>query len=178
FGSPATTALAVDPEALVIHSFSKRFSMTGWRLGWMVVPEALHGPVLRLAQNLAISAPTLSQVAAVRAFEATGELDGHVRRYAANREVLLRGLPEAGLDRFVAPEGAFYVYVDVSEHTDDAVAFCEELLREAGVACTPGVDFDEVRGRHHVRLSFAGRTAEVEEACRRLGRHLRARRLV
>jgi len=168
YGQEAVTAAAVSPDALVVNSFSKYFSMTGWRLGWMVVPEALVRSVECLAQNLFISAPTLSQMAAVAAFDCTGELDGHVARYARNRELLLRELPKAGFDRLAPADGAFYVYADVSEMTDDSEAFCKRMLAETGIAATPGIDFDPARGRRFVRFSFAGSEATIAEAARRL----------
>jgi len=168
YGQEAVTAAAVSPDALVVNSFSKYFSMTGWRLGWMVLPEALVRSVECLAQNLFISAPTLSQIAAVAAFDCTGELDGHVARYARNRELLLRELPKAGFDRIAPADGAFYVYADVSAMTDDSEAFCKRLLAETGIAATPGIDFDPARGRRFMRFSFAGSEETIAEAARRL----------
>ena len=168
FGAPAVSALAVNDDAIVINSFSKYFSMTGWRLGWMVVPSDLLRTVECLAQNLFISAPTLSQVAAVAAFDAEPELDRNVARYARNREVLLNDLPAAGLTDLAPADGAFYIYADVAHLTDDSAAFCRRMLDEIGVACTPGIDFDPARGHHALRLSFAGATEDMVEACRRL----------
>ena len=168
FGAPAVSALAVNDDAIVINSFSKYFSMTGWRLGWMVVPPDLLRAVECLAQNLFISAPTLSQVAAVAAFDAGPELDRNVARYACNREVLLNDLPAAGLTDLAPADGAFYIYADVAHLTDDSAAFCRRMLNEIGVACTPGIDFDPARGHHALRLSFAGATEDMVEACRRL----------
>lgn len=169
FGEPAATALASCPSAVVVNSFSKYYSMTGWRLGWMVVPQDLVRPIERLAQNLYISAPTLSQRAAVAAFDCCEELEGHVRRYRLNRDLLLHGLPKAGLDRLTVPSGAFYLYADVSHLTNDSADFCRRMLTEAGVAAVPGADFDPQRGHGTLRLSFAGSTADIEEAVRRLG---------
>lgn len=168
YGQEAVTAAAVSPEALVVNSFSKYFSMTGWRLGWMIVPESLVRSVECLAQNLFISAPTLSQMAAVAAFDCTEELDGHVARYARNRELLLRELPKAGFDKVAPADGAFYVYADVSAMTDDSEAFCKRMLAETGIAATPGIDFDPARGRRFVRFSFAGSEETIAEAARRL----------
>ncbi len=168
FESRATSALEVTDDAIVINSFSKYFSMTGWRIGWMVVPPDLVRPVERLTQNLLISTPTLSQFAAIAAFDCTEELEAHVRRYRANRDLLLEGLPKAGFDHLTRPTGAFYLYADVAHLTNDSVEFCRRMLREAGVAATPGVDFDPQRGHRTLRFSFAGSTADMEEAVRRL----------
>ena len=172
FGEAATTALAFSDEAIVINSFSKYYGMTGWRLGWLVVPERLVRPLEQLSQHLFISPPTLSQIAALAAFDATLELDARVRTYADNRALLLEKLPQAGLDRFAPSDGTFYLYADVSRFTDDSVEFCYRALREARVAMTPGLDFDPRRGHHFVRLSFAGATADMNEAVRRLTRWL------
>lgn len=165
---PAATALSFTDRALVINSFSKYFSMTGWRLGWMVVPPELVRSVECLAQNLYISPPTLSQAAAVAAFDCIDELEGHVSRYRRNRDLLLNELPKAGFGRLAPADGAFYLYADVSELTDDSDAFCRRILNDTGVAITPGVDFDTARGHRFVRLSFAGSEAEMAEAARRL----------
>ncbi|MDZ5649327.1 pyridoxal phosphate-dependent aminotransferase [Nitrospirillum sp. BR 11828] len=167
---PAATALAVDggQGAITLNSFSKYFSMTGWRLGWAVVPERLVRSVECLAQNLYISPPTLSQHAAVAAFGCVEELEGHVARYRRNRDILLDLLPDAGFGRLAPADGAFFLYADISDRTDDAQAFCTRLLNETGVALTPGVDFDPLRGHHTVRISFAGAEAEMVEAARRL----------
>ena len=173
YGDPATTALAVTDRAVVINSFSKYFSMTGWRLGWMVLPEELIRPVECLAQNLFISPPSLSQVAAVEVFGCRDELEANVKRYAANRAVLLDALPKAGLDRIAPPDGAFYLYVDVGHVTNDSADFCKRLLADTGVAITPGMDFDPSRGSRTLRFSFAGSTETMTEAARRLGSWLR-----
>ncbi len=168
FAMPPTSALAVAPDAVVVNSFSKYFSMTGWRLGWIVVPEDMIRAIETLAQNLYISAPTLSQLAGVAAFDCRDELDGHVARYAANRARLLEALPAAGFDRIAPADGAFYLYLDVSHLADDSEALCRDVLARTGVAITPGIDFDPERGRHTVRLSFCGAEADVAEAARRL----------
>lgn len=167
---PAATALAVDggEGAITVNSFSKYFSMTGWRLGWAVVPERLVRSVECLAQNLYISPPTLSQHAAAAAFDCVEELEGHVARYRRNRDILLDLLPSAGFGKLAPADGAFFIYADISDRTDDSQAFCTRLLNETGVALTPGVDFDPLRGHHTVRISFAGAEAEMVEAARRL----------
>lgn len=168
FGEPATTALAVDGQAFVINSFSKYFCMTGWRLGWMVVPDDLLRSVECLGQNLFISPPTLSQHAAIRVFDCLDDLDANVAVYARNRALLLDRLPKAGLPRLASAEGAFYIYADVTHLTNDSDAFCRRLLRETGVALTPGIDFDPHRGNRFVRFCFAGGTETIAEAARRL----------
>ncbi len=162
------SAVEVSDSAIVVNSFSKYFSMTGWRVGWLVVPPELVRPIERLAQNFFISVPTLSQYAALAAFECRDELDGHVKRYRTNRDLLLVGLPKAGFETFAPAEGAFYLYADIKHLTNDSRDFCRRMLKEAGVATTPGVDFDRARGAGTLRISFAGSTAEMEEAVRRL----------
>lgn len=173
FGDHAETALALSDQIVVVNSFSKYYAMTGWRLGWMVMPERLERPVETLAQHLFIAPPTLSQVAAVAAFDATEELDGHVRAYADNRALLLGKLPEAGIDRFAPSDGTFYLYADVSTLTNDSAEFCRRMLNEAHVATTPGIDFDPDEGHKYVRISFAGARADMEEAARRLKKWLK-----
>ncbi|MEK0081934.1 pyridoxal phosphate-dependent aminotransferase [Benzoatithermus flavus] len=168
YGTPAETILAFDDAAVVVNSFSKYFCMTGWRLGWLVLPDDLVEPVIRLAQNLFISAPTVSQHAALGAFADRPELERRIDGYRRNRAHLLRALPEVGLTRMAPADGAFYLYLDVGAFTDDSVRLCHRILEEAGVALTPGVDFDPPRGRHFVRLSFAGPEDEVSRACDRL----------
>ena len=162
------TALSFTDNAFIVNSFSKYYSMTGWRVGWMVVPEDLHRSVECLAQNLFISVPALSQRAACAAFDCREELDANVLRYAANRELLLRELPKAGLDRLAPADGAFYIYAEVGHLTNDSEKFCRQILAETGVAMAPGTDFDRERGRATVRISFAGDTATMGEAARRL----------
>jgi aspartate/methionine/tyrosine aminotransferase len=168
FGPAAETALAFDPEAIVINSFSKYYSMTGWRLGWMVVPESLARAVECLTQNLYISPPTLSQIAGIAAFDCAVELDANVARYAENRRLLLAELPKAGFDKFAPADGAFYLYADVGAFTNDSAEFCRRMLAETGVAATPGLDFDPGRGNRFMRFSIAGATADMAEAARRL----------
>ncbi|MDA0704117.1 MAG: pyridoxal phosphate-dependent aminotransferase [Proteobacteria bacterium] len=168
FGGRAATALASSGHAFVVNSFSKYFCMTGWRLGWMVVPEDLLRPIECLAQNLYISPPTLSQHAAVVAFDCAAELDGHVARYARNRDVLLDRLPAAGLENLAPVEGAFYIYADVSRISNDSEDLCRRVLAETGVAMTPGTDFDTLRGHRFVRISFAGTTEDMTVAADRL----------
>jgi len=168
YGGPAETALGLTDDAVVINSFSKYFSMTGWRLGWMVVPPDLLRAVECLAQNLFISPPSLSQVAGLAAFDCRAELDANVRRYRANRDLLLCELPKAGLAKLAPADGAFYIYADVRDFTNDSPEFCRRMLQETGIAATPGVDFDGTDGHGFIRLSFAGATEDMAEACRRL----------
>lgn len=168
YGKPATSALAVSQEAVVVNSFSKYYSMMGWRLGWLVVPEDLVVSVERLVQNLFISAPTLSQKAALVAFDCRDALDANVARYARNRARLLTELPKAGFDRLAPAEGGFYLYADVRHLTNDSADLCLRILDETGVATTPGTDFDPARGNNYLRFSFAGSEADVAEAARRL----------
>lgn len=165
YNGPAPTLAGRARDAVVINSFSKYFSMTGWRLGWMVIPDHLRDVVDRLQQNLYICAPHVSQIAGLAAFDCADELDGHVARYAANRDILIVGLAAAGIDRIAAADGAFYVYADVSHLTDDSMALCHQWLDRLGVACTPGLDFDLARGHRFVRFSYAGEREHLEEAC-------------
>ncbi|MGP9822157.1 pyridoxal phosphate-dependent aminotransferase [Salinarimonas sp. NSM] len=169
YGAPAPTALRFDPDAVIVNSFSKYYCMTGWRIGWLVVPERLARAVERLAQSLYICAPYLSQVAALAAFDGTEELEAVKAGYARTRAMLLDELPRIGLDDLHPADGAFYVYADVSRFTNDSLAFCRRLLDEAGVAATPGVDFDPLEGERWLRLSFAGSFEECREGVRRLG---------
>lgn len=173
YGVPTQTALRYEPEAVVINSFSKTWSMTGWRIGWMVVPEGLVRPIERLAQNLFISPPYLSQVAALAAFDAVEEVEAVRAGYGANRTHLLDAFGGLGLGRTHPADGAFYIYADVSNLTDDAAGFCRRMLDEAGVAATPGLDFDPVEGGRHVRFSFAGSLDDCREAVVRLRAWLR-----
>ncbi len=168
FGPPAVSAAALTDQAIVINSFSKYFAMTGWRLGWMIAPPDMMRALECLAQNMFISAPTLSQHAGLFALDCADELDANVARYASNREILLNELPAAGFDRLAPADGAFYVYADVSRLTGDSQDFCRRMLAETGVAATPGLDFDEARGHRFVRFSFAGDPDDMAEAARRL----------
>ncbi|WP_374650489.1 pyridoxal phosphate-dependent aminotransferase [Dongia sp.] len=167
FGAVAASA-ALAEGAVVINSFSKYFSMTGWRLGWMVLPDDLIKPVERLTQNFFISAPALSQLAGIAAFDAREELEANVARYARNREILLNDLPKAGFDDLITTDGAFYIYANVAHLTSDSLDFCRRMLSETGVAATPGIDFDPARGHHFVRFCFSGATPDMVEAARRL----------
>jgi len=173
YAFPATTAASISANATVIHSFSKYFCMTGWRVGWMVMPAGLVRAAERLQQNLSISVPTLSQIAAEAAFDGAAEMEELKHGYEENRRILTAGLPLAGLPEFLPVDGAFYLYADVSRFTDDSAAFARRLLDEAGVAATPGVDFDPHRGHHFLRLSYAGAAAEMREAVERIGGFLR-----
>jgi aspartate/methionine/tyrosine aminotransferase len=168
----AATAAGLDDSAIIINSFSKYFSMTGWRLGWMVLPTDLHDSVERLAQNLFISPPTLPQLAALPVFDCGPALDANVARYRRNRDLLLRELPKAGFCDFAPPDGAFYLYADVGNLTNDSEAFCRRMLEETGVALTPGTDFDAARGHRALRISYAGSTEDMAEAVQRLIRWL------
>ncbi len=167
-----TCAWSTDRSGFVINSFSKYFSMTGWRIGWMLVPDDLADPVDALAGNMAICPPALAQYAAVSAFDAYDECDGHVARYAENRTVLLDGLRQLGIDRLAPADGAFYVYADVSHLTDDSQLFCARLLDEAGVAVAPGIDFDQIDGHRALRMSFAGSMSTVTGGLHALGEFL------
>jgi aspartate/methionine/tyrosine aminotransferase len=160
----ADSALSFTKNAVVINSFSKYFSMTGWRLGWMVVPTDLIRVIESLGQNLYISPPTLSQIAAIAALDCTEELDHNVVQYARNRELLLEALPKAGFESIAPADGAFYLYADVSHMTNDSDAFCRTVLAKTGVAITPGIDFDPDRGNRFVRFSFAGTTETMASA--------------
>jgi aspartate/methionine/tyrosine aminotransferase len=173
YGEPATTAYALDDNAIIINSFSKFFSMTGWRLGWMILPERLVPAVEKLAQNLFISPPALSQYAAVAAFECIEELEGYVKIYARNREILLAEFPKMGFTKLASADGAFYIYADVRHLTNNSMEFCQKMLAETGVAATPGLDFDPHRGNSYVRFSFAGPTSTIKEAVVKLANWLK-----
>jgi aspartate/methionine/tyrosine aminotransferase len=173
YAFPAQTALAYSGKAMIINSFSKYFCMTGWRIGWMVAPEPLIRPIERLQQSLAISVPTLSQIAARAAFDGAAEMEAVKHGYEDNRRVLVEGLPRAGLDSFLPVDGGFYLYADVSRFCDDSFAFAGRMLEEAGVASTPGIDFDPVHGRRYIRFSYAGSTEEMREAVERIAGWLR-----
>jgi len=168
YGSEAVTALKFNDNAIVINSFSKYYSMTGWRVGWMVVPEFLVTSIERLAQNLYISPPAASQVAAMGAFEAIEELEANKKAYAKNRDLLLNELPRAGFPKIAPADGAFYLYCDISHVSEDSQAFAAQMLREIGIAATPGIDFDAINGRKFIRFSYAGTQSDIIEAVRRL----------
>jgi aspartate/methionine/tyrosine aminotransferase len=168
----AETAAKLSPRALVINSFSKYFCMTGWRIGWMVLPEPLVRTVDRLHGNLAISVPTLAQIAAEAAFDGRDEMEAVKHGYEENRRILTEGLPRAGLDQFLPADGAFYLYANIAKFSNDSLDFAKRLLNEAGVAATPGIDFDPVDGRHFLRFCYAGSTAEMREAVERIGNWL------
>ena len=168
YDSPIATAAAFSPNAIVVNSFSKYFSMTGWRIGWMVLPEALVRPVECLAQNMFISAPYIAQVAAEAAFDCGAELDANIARYRRSRDALLAALPDAGFPDLSPAEGAFYLFADIGARSNDSVAFCARMLKEAGVAASPGVDFDRTRGNRFVRFSYCGPEADMMAAADRL----------
>ncbi|MFI7671378.1 pyridoxal phosphate-dependent aminotransferase [Nocardia sp. NPDC049526] len=174
-GGRTSSAWETSRESVVIGSVSKYFSMTGWRLGWMLAPSGLRPALQRLASNMTVCPPAVSQFAALHAFgaEAKEELDGHVRRYAVNRQLLLEGLPKLGITELAPADGAFYAYADIGHLTDDSRKWCAEVLDHTGVALAPGIDFDTVAGHRTVRFSFAGATADIEAALVRLGHYLR-----
>jgi aspartate/methionine/tyrosine aminotransferase len=172
YAFPAVTAVELSPNAMVINSFSKYFCMTGWRVGWMVVPEPLVRPIERLQQNLAISVPTLSQIGAEAAFEGRPEMEAVKHGYQENRRVLIDGLPRAGLDKFLPADGAFYLYADVSGFTSNSFEFAKQMLEQAQVAATPGIDFDPVHGHQFIRFSYARSLEEMQEAVLRIARWL------
>jgi len=165
----AETAAKLSDHAVIINSFSKYFCMTGWRIGWLVMPEALTRSVERLQQNFAISVPALSQIAAEAAFDGAEEMEAVKHVYEANRRILVDGLPKAGLDKFLPVDGGFYLYADVSRFSNDSLDFAKRMLNEAGVAATPGIDFDPVNGHNYLRFCYAGSTPEMHEAVTRIG---------
>jgi aspartate/methionine/tyrosine aminotransferase len=169
----AETAARISDNAVIINSFSKYFCMTGWRVGWMVVPEPLVRSIERLQQNLAISVPTLAQIAAEAAFDGTAEMEKVKAGYAVNRRMLLEGLPAAGLDTFLPADGAFYLYADVSRFSNDSHDFAKRMLQQAAVAATPGVDFDPTNGGKFIRFCYAGSSADMTSAMARIGKWLR-----
>jgi aspartate/methionine/tyrosine aminotransferase len=168
----AVSAAQLSGRAVVINSFSKYFCMTGWRIGWMVVPAEMVRPIERLQQNLAISVPTLSQVAAEAAFDGIAEMEAVKHGYEENRRILVEGLPGAGLDSFLPADGAFYLYADVSRFTNDSHDFAQRMLAEAHVAATPGVDFDPLNGNKFIRFCYAGSREDAQAAVERVGRWL------
>ena len=178
YEAKAVSALEITDDCYVINSFSKYFSMTGWRVGWMVVPEDHIRQVERLAQNMFICSPHASQLAALAAMDAHDELQENLNVYRKNRALMMAGLPKAGFTKFAPPDGAFYVYVDVSEYTDDSLAFSKQILAEAGVALTPGLDFDPARGAGTLRLSYARSIADIEEGLIRLEKFMRKHRFI
>lgn len=173
YAFPAVTAAALSGHAFVINSFSKYFCMTGWRVGWIVVPEILVRPIERLQQNLSISVPTLSQIAAEAAFDGAAEMEEIKHGYQENRRILIDGLPKAGLTRFLPADGAFYLYADVSDFTSDSFDFAKQMLEQAQVAATPGLDFDPIHGRSFVRFSYARSPEEMREAVDRIAHWLK-----
>ena len=168
--TPQATGCSFSPETIVVNSFSKYYSMAGWRLGWMVVPDYLVKPISGLAHNLYLCPPAPAQIGALHAIDCGDELDQHVNRYRKNRQIMLDGLPDQGFDRFVAPHGAFYLYCHVEHLHADSVQFCVDMLEGAGVLAAPGSDFCPNHGRHYVRFSYAGETEQVEEAVHRIRR--------
>src|SRR5579863_9575802 len=173
YAFPAVTAAELSPDALVINSFSKYFCMTGGRVGWMVVPEPLVRPIERLQQNLSISVPTLSQIAAEAAFDGAAEMEEIKRGYLENRRILIEGLPRAGLTKFLPADGAFYLYADVSDFTSDSFKFARQMLEKAHVAATPGLDFDPIRGERFIRFCYARSAQEMHDAVARIAKWLK-----
>ncbi|MCP3408243.1 pyridoxal phosphate-dependent aminotransferase [Bradyrhizobium sp. CCGB01] len=173
YAFPAVTAASLSEHALVINSFSKYFCMTGWRVGWMVVPDILVRPIERLQQNLSISVPSLSQIAAEAAFDGAAEMEEIKHGYQENRRILIEGLPKAGLSKFLPADGAFYLYADVSDFTSDSFEFAKQMLEQAHVAATPGLDFDPIHGRSFIRLSYARSAEEMREAVDRIAHWLK-----
>ena len=168
YAGPARSMLEFEPDTLVVNSFSKYFSMVGWRLGWLLAPPRDLSRARAYVGNLFLTAPSLSQHVGLAAMDEREELDGHVEVYRANRDLLLAALPKLGLTQIAPPDGAFYIYADIGHLTQDSLAFCKDLLRDTGVATAPGLDFDPVEGGHFIRFSFAVSTLEVEEAIGRL----------
>ena len=168
YASPAHSILEFEPEALVISSFSKFFSMVGWRLGWLLTSRSHAARASAFAGNMFLTAPTLSQHAALVALDSQDELRSHVKVYAENRRLLLAALPSLGLNAIAPPDGAFYIYANIAHLTDDSLQFCETLLRDTGVATAPGIDFDPVDGKHFFRISFAASTDQILDAIERL----------
>lgn len=168
YGMETPSILEVAPDALVVNSFSKYWSMAGWRLGWLIVPESGIDAARARMGNLFLTPPSLAQHAGLVAMDCTEELESHLATYARNRQLLLDALPALGLARIAPPDGAFYIYADLSDFTDDALEFCQHLVQDTGVATAPGIDFDPVEGNHFIRMSFAVSTPEIEEAIRRM----------
>lgn len=174
YAFPAETAARVSDDCVIINSFSKYFCMTGWRVGWVVAPEPLVRPLDRLQGNLAVSVPTLSQIAAEAAFAGRAEMEAVKHGYEENRRILLDGLPQAGFDKFLPVDGAFYLYADVSRFSDDSFEFAKRMLAQTHVATTPGVDFDPLKGGHFIRFSYAGAATDMHEAVERLANWLKS----
>ncbi|MEW5686687.1 MAG: aminotransferase class I/II-fold pyridoxal phosphate-dependent enzyme [Pseudomonadota bacterium] len=168
YGEATCSMLQFAPDAIVVNSFSKYFSMAGWRLGWLIVPKAEAARAVAYMGALYLTAPSLAQHAALVAMDCRDELEGHLATYRRNRELVLEALPALGLEKIAPPDGAFYIWADIGALTDDSLAFCKELLQDTGVATAPGIDFDPVEGRRFIRISFAVSTPEIEEALRRL----------
>lgn len=168
YGEAAQSTLQHLPEAVIVNSFSKYYSMAGWRLGWLVVPPEVVAPARARMNNLFLTPSVLAQHAGLIAMDATEELEGHLHTYARNRELLLAALPRLGLSEIAPPDGAFYIYADIGHLTDDSLAFCRQLLRDTGVATAPGIDFDPVDGHRHFRMSFAVSTPLIEQAIERM----------
>ena len=168
YAEPTHSMLEYEPTTIVVNSFSKYFSMAGWRLGWLIVPKAEASRAVAYMGALFLTAPSLAQHAALVAMDSRDELEGHLATYRRNRELMLEALPALGLDKIAPPDGAFYIYADVGRLTDDSLAFCKRLLQDTGVATAPGIDFDPVDGHRFIRMSFAVSTPEIEEAIRRL----------
>ncbi|WP_296597947.1 aminotransferase class I/II-fold pyridoxal phosphate-dependent enzyme [Phenylobacterium sp.] len=168
YAEPTHSMLEFEPTAIVVNSFSKYFSMAGWRLGWLIVPKAEASRAVAYMGALFLTAPSLAQHAGLVAMDCRDELEGHVATYRRNRELLLEALPALGLEKIAPPDGAFYIWADVGQLTDDSLSFCKQLLKDTGVATAPGIDFDPVEGRRFIRMSFAVSTPEIEEAIRRL----------
>lgn len=169
YGQRIPSMLEVAPQALIVNSFSKYFSMAGWRLGWLLVPPSGIDAARARMGNLFLTPPSLAQHAGLVAMDCREELDGNLQTYTRNRDLLLAALPDMGLNRIAPPDGAFYIYADISEFTDDSLEFCQQLLRDTGVATAPGIDFDPIEGGRFMRISFAVSTPEVEDAIRRIG---------
>jgi aspartate/methionine/tyrosine aminotransferase len=168
YGQDLATATQFSSSAIVVNSFSKYFGLTGWRIGWMVLPEDLVRPVQSLAQNMFISPPHIAQIAAEAALDCGAELDARVAAFRRTRQQLLRDLPGCGFPRFAPAEGAFYLYADISHRANCSIEFCDRLMQEAGIVATPGVDFDRARGHQNIRFSYCGDVSDVEEAVSRL----------